>query len=55
MKSKIAKILFIISFLPWIFVPVSGILGAIFGVGFFLSTCYGWDGFSSVYLERCLG
>lgn len=45
MKQKVAKILFLISFLPWIFVPVNGILGAIFGVGFFFNTCYGWDGF----------
>lgn len=55
MKGKVAKILFLLSFLPWIFIPVNGILGAIFGVGFFFSTCYGWDGFLLGVLGALLG
>ena len=55
MKNKVAKILFLISFLPWIFVPINGILGAIFGVGFFFNTCYGWDGFLLGVLGALLG
>lgn len=55
MKHKAAKILFLISFLPWLFVPVNGILGAIFGVGFFFDTCYGWDGFLLGVLGALLG
>jgi len=55
MKAKVAKILFIISFLPWIIVPVNGILGAVFGVDFFFNTCYGWDGFLLGVLGALLG
>ncbi|MDD6035535.1 MAG: hypothetical protein PUC30_04995 [Lachnospiraceae bacterium] len=55
MKNKAAKIIFLISFLPWLLIPVCGILGAIFGVGFFFSTCYGWDGFFLGVLGAVLG
>ncbi len=55
MNSKVAKRLFIISFVPWLLVPVCGILGAIFGIGFFFSTCYGWEGFFLGTLAALLG
>lgn len=55
MKSKVAKILFIISFVPWLLVPLCGIFGAIFGVGFFFSTAYGLEGFLLGALAALLG
>lgn len=44
-KRKAAKIILIISFVPYALVLLSGIIGAIFGAGFFFDTVYGWDGF----------
>ncbi|MBP0964916.1 MAG: hypothetical protein J5999_06445 [Oscillospiraceae bacterium] len=44
-KQKAAKIILIISFVPYGLVLLSGIFGAIFGVGFFFDTVYGLDGF----------
>lgn len=55
MKSKVAKIIFLISFLPWLLVLICGIWGAIFGVGFLFSTCYGWEGFLLGVLGALLG
>jgi len=55
MKNKVAKILFIISFVPWLLVPLCGIFGAIFGVGFFFSTAYGLEGFFLGALAALLG
>ncbi len=44
-KRKAAKIILIISFVPYGLVLLSGIIGAIFGAGFFFDTVYGLDGF----------
>ncbi len=44
-KQKAAKIILIISFVPYGLVLLSGIHGAIFGAGFFFDTVYGLDGF----------
>ena len=55
MKGKVAKVLFILSFIPWALVPLCGIFGAIFGVGFFFSTAYGWEGFLLGALAALLG
>jgi len=44
MKSKAAKVIFLVSFIPWALVLLYGMYCAFFGVDFF-ETCYGWDGF----------
>lgn len=44
-KQKAAKIILIISFIPYVLVLLCGIIGAINGAGFFFDTVYGWDGF----------
>lgn len=44
MKSKAAKIVFLISWLPWAAVLLYGVYGVFFGVDFF-GTRYGWEGF----------
>ena len=53
-KRKAAKIILIISFVPYGLVLLSGIHGAIFGAGFFFDTVYGWDGFLIGALGACL-
>ena len=45
MNSKVKKVLFILTFIPYALVLLSGLTGAIFGVGFFFDTVYGLDGF----------
>jgi len=45
MKSKAAKIIFLVSFLPWALIPVGGLVGAVWGVPWFFSSVNGWDGF----------
>lgn len=45
MNDKIKKVLFILTFIPYALVLLSGLTGAIFGVGFFFDTIYGLDGF----------
>lgn len=45
MKQKAPKIIFILSFIPYLLVLISGIAAAIFGAGFFFTNYYGWDGF----------
>ncbi|MDE7290358.1 MAG: hypothetical protein K2N71_12830 [Oscillospiraceae bacterium] len=44
MKPKVKKVLFILTFLPYAFLLLIGLWGAIFGATFF-STSYGLDGF----------
>lgn len=44
MKSKAAKVIFLVSFIPWALVLLYGVYGAFFGVDFF-GMCYGWEGF----------
>lgn len=53
-KNKAAKIILIISFVPYGLVILSGIIGAIFGAGFFFDTVYGWDGFLIGALGACI-
>lgn len=45
MKKKIPKIIFIISFLPYLFILLYGIFHAFAGVSFFNSTGYGFEAF----------
>ncbi len=45
MKQKIGKIIFIISFVPYVMIPVYGLVCAFVGVDFFFSTCYGLEAF----------
>lgn len=45
MKNKAPKIIFILSFIPYLLVLLAGIASAIWGAGFFYTSYYGWDGF----------
>ena len=45
MKNKILKILFIISFLPYFLIILSGILCAFSGISFISTQIYGFDAF----------
>lgn len=53
-KQKAAKVILIISFIPYGLVILSGIIGAVSGVGFFFDTVYGWDGFLIGALGACI-
>lgn len=53
-KRKAAKIILMISFVPYGLVLLSGIFGAVFGAGFFFDTVYGWDGFLIGALGGCI-
>lgn len=53
-KRKAAKIILMISFIPYVLVLLSGIIGAVFGAGFFFDTVYGWDGFLIGALGGCI-
>lgn len=53
-KQKAAKIILIISFIPYGLVILSGIIGAIFGAGFIFDTYYGWEGFLIGALGGCI-
>ncbi len=45
MNAKVKKALFILTFIPYVLVPLNGLYGAIFGADFFFNTFYGVDGF----------
>ncbi|MBR3613765.1 MAG: hypothetical protein IKL55_01115 [Clostridia bacterium] len=45
MKKNFLKIVFIISFLPYVFILIQGIIGAFTGISFFYNTTYGFDAF----------
>ena len=45
MKSKTAKVIFILSFIPWALIPLNGLVGAVCGVSWFFGTVDGWSGF----------
>ncbi|MCI7351348.1 MAG: hypothetical protein MSH60_11460 [Ruminococcus sp.] len=53
-KQKAAKVILIISFIPYGLVILSGIIGAVFGVDFCFDTDYGWDGFLIGALGACI-
>lgn len=53
-KQKAAKIILIISFIPYGLVILSGIIGAVFGAGFLFDTFYGLDGFLIGALGGCI-
>lgn len=55
MRSKAAKVIFILSFLPWALIPIGGLIGAVFGVSWFFSTIDGWDGFLLGALVAAVG
>ena len=45
MNTKVKKVLFILTFLPYALVILGGLKGAFFGATFLFSTDYGLDGF----------
>ncbi len=45
MNPKVKKVLFILTFIPYALVILSGLKGAFFGAAFLFSTDYGLDGF----------
>lgn len=55
MKSKTAKVIFILSFLPWALVPLGGLIGAVWGVSWFFSTVDGWGGFLLGAMASAIG
>lgn len=45
MNTRLGKVLFILTFIPYAAMLVSGLHGAVFGASFLFSTDYGFDGF----------
>ncbi len=52
MKDKILKVLFIISFLPFLFILFLGIRDAILGIDILGYMIYGWDAFLHTFWSR---
>ena len=50
MKNKVIKILFKISFLPYILILLYGLGSAFWGLSFFFNTCYGFEAFALTVL-----
>lgn len=50
MKNKVIKILFKISFLPYILILLYGLGSAFWGMSFFFNTCYGFEAFALTVL-----